>query len=62
MMWPSLVPFLDSTLRFKRSKLRETTLSIWTTSLEPINSSALSITMPRLECSRIELAARRLAL
>lgn len=45
-IWPSLEPFLVSTLRFKRLKLRFITFSILTTSEGVTSSSASSITMP----------------
>ena len=58
MIWPSLEPFLVSTLRVRRSKLRPKTCSIRTTSEEPTSSSTLSMTMPYSEYSRMDLTSR----
>lgn len=58
---PSLLPFLVSTLRPMRLKLRPIMRSILMTSLDVISSSILSTTMPKLEYSRTEEAAKRLA-
>lgn len=56
---PSFEPFLVSTLRSIRLKLSSRTLLIFTTSSAEMSSSMLSITMPRLEYSRILLISRR---
>ena len=58
---PSLLPFLVSTLRPFRSKLRARILLILMTSSSATSSSMLSIIMPRLEYSRTDLASRMVA-
>ena len=58
---PSLERFLVSTLRPMRSKFNSRTFWILITSLGVTSSSILSITMPRLEYSRIELTSKILA-
>ena len=62
MTLPSLLPFLVSTLRSIRWKLRSRILSILTTSPGAANSSTPSIIIPRLEYSRMDLTSRMLAL
>ena len=55
---PSFVPFLVSTLRPLRLKLRAIIFSILTTSPSEISSSAESITRPNLEYSRTLLVSK----
>lgn len=57
---PSLEPFLVSTLRSIRSKLRARILLILTTSSSAMSSSMLSIIMPRSEYSRMLLTSSKL--
>ena len=53
-MRPSLLPFLVSTLRPTRLKLRERILETLTTSPAAARSSVESIMIPSEECSRME--------
>ena len=60
MTFPSLVPFLVSTLRPFKLKLRSMILLTLTISSFSASSSMESITQPYLEYSRIDLASRML--
>ena len=59
--WPSLEPFLVSTLRPGRLKLSSKTWLNLMMSSGALSSSTLSMTMPSVEYSRIDLISRYFA-